>query len=160
PNAGYSFTKWSDNNTDNPRNITVTANVSLTAQFTAVPYGLTLDVEPNGAGTAEDLTNGGPYVAGTPVNLKATPNAGYTFYRWSRDNISLSLLPEFTYTTRAQVDTVVAEFEVIPPNTYSITANALTGGSASGGGTYGEGDPVTVVATPSAGYVFSGWYEG
>ena len=33
PNPGYVFTKWSDDNTDNPRNITVTNNLTLVAFF-------------------------------------------------------------------------------------------------------------------------------
>ena len=33
PNAGYEFLKWSDGNKDNPRTVTVTKNISYTAQF-------------------------------------------------------------------------------------------------------------------------------
>ncbi len=32
-NEGYKFVKWSDENTENPRTITVTANITLTANF-------------------------------------------------------------------------------------------------------------------------------
>lgn len=34
PDSGYSFARWSDGSTANPRNITVTSNISLTAYFT------------------------------------------------------------------------------------------------------------------------------
>lgn len=37
PNSGYRFVKWSDNNTDNPRTLTINANTSLTATFEAIP---------------------------------------------------------------------------------------------------------------------------
>ena len=33
PNAGYHFVRWNDNNTDNPRTVTVTADMSFTAYF-------------------------------------------------------------------------------------------------------------------------------
>ena len=33
PSSGYRFDKWSDDNTDNPRSVTMSSNVSLTASF-------------------------------------------------------------------------------------------------------------------------------
>ena len=39
-NEGYHFVQWSDNNTENPRTITVTADVTLTAEFAATPTAL------------------------------------------------------------------------------------------------------------------------
>ena len=38
-NEGYSFQKWHDGNTDNPRTITVTADITYTAIFAANPNG-------------------------------------------------------------------------------------------------------------------------
>ena len=35
PNSGYHFVRWDDNNTDNPRTVTVTADMSFTAYFEA-----------------------------------------------------------------------------------------------------------------------------
>ena len=35
PNNGYHFERWSDNNTQNPRNITVNNDITLTAFFAA-----------------------------------------------------------------------------------------------------------------------------
>ena len=35
PNSGYHFVRWNDNNTDNPRTVTVTSNMSFTAYFEA-----------------------------------------------------------------------------------------------------------------------------
>ncbi len=39
--SGYTFSQWSDGNTDNPRTITMTQNLTLTAVFTAVGGGAT-----------------------------------------------------------------------------------------------------------------------
>ena len=52
-NAGYEFLKWSDGVTDNPRTITVTADVQLTAQFKEIKGTLAGDV--NGDGKVDNL---------------------------------------------------------------------------------------------------------
>ena len=52
----------------------------------------------------------------------------------------------------------VLDFSTVPTvQTYAIQVRAGTGGTVSGGGTYYEGDRVTVTATPSSGYQFSCW---
>ncbi len=43
---------------------------------------------------------------------------------------------------------------------YTLTAIASDGGSVSGGGTFASGTQVSLTATPSAGYSFSGWSNG
>ncbi len=47
PRDGYRFERWNDNNTDNPRNITVSADATYTAYFTPVD-------EPQGILSAEE----------------------------------------------------------------------------------------------------------
>ncbi len=51
-----------------------------------------------------------------------------------------------------------SEFIYLYPD-YNITLMAESGGSVSGGGTYIKGNNVSLVATPSSGYIFDGWYE-
>ena len=43
---------------------------------------------------------------------------------------------------------------------YALTASAGEGGSVSGGGTFASGTQVSLTATPSSGYSFSGWSNG
>src|SRR6056300_137320 len=43
---------------------------------------------------------------------------------------------------------------------YTLTASAGDGGSVSGGGTYASGTKVSLTATPTSGYSFSGWSNG
>src|SRR6056300_1466463 len=43
---------------------------------------------------------------------------------------------------------------------YTITATAGDGGSVSGGGTFASGTQVSLTATPTSGYSFSGWSNG
>jgi hypothetical protein len=40
---------------------------------------------------------------------------------------------------------------------YTLTASAGDGGSVSGGGTFASGTKVSLTATPTSGYSFSGW---
>jgi hypothetical protein len=49
PNAGYAFVKWSDGNTDNPRKIVMTEDVTLEAIFE-------VDSSPISNVTAEEIT--------------------------------------------------------------------------------------------------------
>ena len=48
----------------------------------------------------------------------------------------------------------------LKPQTYTVTANAETGGTASGGGEVAEGGSITLTATADEGYTFNGWYDG
>ena len=47
-------------------------------------------------------------------------------------------------------------------NMYSVTVSASpsAGGTVTGGGTFAEGDTVSVTATANSGYRFSRWLEG
>lgn len=56
PNDGYTFTSWSDGNTDNPRTITVTSD----AQYEAVCEALMTDIKPSERNTLilKQVTNG------------------------------------------------------------------------------------------------------
>ena len=48
----------------------------------------------------------------------------------------------------------------LKPQTYTVTANAETGGTVSGGGTVLDGESITLTATADEGYTFDGWYDG
>src|SRR6056300_1108216 len=43
---------------------------------------------------------------------------------------------------------------------YTLTASAGDGGSVTGGGTFASGTQVSLTATPTSGYSFSGWSNG
>jgi len=43
---------------------------------------------------------------------------------------------------------------------YTLTATAGDGGSVSGGGTFASGTQISLTATPTSGYSFSGWSNG
>lgn len=78
PAAGYKFTQWSDGNTSNPRNVTVTGNATYTANFEKLKYTVSVT-----AGTGGSVSGGGTYEHGSTATLTATPSAGYKFKQWS-----------------------------------------------------------------------------
>lgn len=86
--SGYVFSSWSDNDTSNPRSVTVNADTTYTAIFeqesTPTPsYTVSLSVSPTGSGT---VSGSGSYSSGTSVVISATAGTGYEFVKWSDDS--------------------------------------------------------------------------
>jgi hypothetical protein len=82
PDTGYHFVDWSDGNTANPRtDSSVTADVSVTANFAINTYTLTYSAGANGtiSGTALQTVNYGA----SGISVTALPDAGYDFVQWS-----------------------------------------------------------------------------
>ena len=161
PNAGYTFSNWSGATSDstNPRTITITANTSITANFTLSPYSLTASASPSGGGSITVNPSQGPYTYGQQITLTATPNAGYTFSNWSGGT---------TGTTNPRTITITGD-TAVTANFTAIQYSLTTGTSPSVGGsvtlspsqaTYTYSQQITLTATPSAGYTFSNWSEG
>ena len=79
-NYGYHFVKWNDNNTSNPRTISVTEDKTYTATFAKNVYSITNNAEHgsiSGGTSAEYLDE---------VTLTANPDYGYHFTQWSDGN--------------------------------------------------------------------------
>jgi hypothetical protein len=89
PDGMYLFKEWSDGSTQNPREITVTSNLTLKASFIKKTYPLAVTVEGEGTVAEEVIIQGSTsettYNAGTTVRLTATPNEGWVFAGWSGD---------------------------------------------------------------------------
>ena len=158
PNAGYKFVSWSDGSTQNPRQITVSGDVFLSANFetdiSAVSYTLTVLASNNAMGS---VSGNGTYAEGTIATLTATPNDGYKFVSWSDGNTNNPR--QVTVTENA---TYIANFAANNASNYTITVlssnNAM--GSVSGNGSYAEGTVITLIATPNNGYKFVSWSDG
>jgi prepilin-type N-terminal cleavage/methylation domain-containing protein len=86
-NSGYSFSSWSGSTGCSgaaAHSLTVNANISCTASFSALPtYSLSLSVSPAGYGTTS-ASPSGPYTSGTSVTLStsASPVATSGYYAW------------------------------------------------------------------------------
>ena len=151
PNAGYSFSQWSDGSTENPRVIVVNADITLTAMFEEAYF--TVTAIPND--TALGYTIGsGEYKSYSFATLTAVPYDGYTFLQWS-DGVRTAtrrvlVLEDATYT---------AIFTT--PRTYHIQVISSNSemGSVSGGGDYRAGEEAILIATPKPGYSFIRWHD-
>lgn len=81
PNKGYHFTQWSDGNTENPRTIVITQDITFTAEFAQNPtYNVTLFAD-NGT-----VSGAGTYSQGDTITITAIANEGYKFKEWSDGN--------------------------------------------------------------------------
>lgn len=74
PAAGCRFVQWSDGKTDNPRTEhNVQGDLTVTAEFEAILYNVTIGALQNGSVTADCATA----TIGQVVTLTVTPSAGY-----------------------------------------------------------------------------------
>ncbi len=77
----YHFDRWSDNNTENPRQYVITGNTSLTAYFALDVHTVVVQVDNLAHGT---VSGGGNYAYGSAATITAeTPFSGWVFSHWS-----------------------------------------------------------------------------
>ena len=153
-NPGWTFAHWQDNNTSNPRTITVTGDATYTATFTQDNYVITTNVSPAGAGT---VTGGGAYHYGDIAHLTATANSGYEFQGWNDGNQDNP-----RDVTVTQSETYTAIFSEVGTTMYSVTASVSPAGAGTvtGTGTFPAGTVTTLEAVANAGYTFDHWQDG
>ena len=154
PSPSARFVSWDDGNTDNPRTITVTGDVTYTARFEALPnYTITVvSADP----TMGSATGGGTFMEGTVINISATPLTGYYFIGWDDGNAdnprSITVTQDATY---------IAQFASTPVQTFSLTVICNSAeGSTVGSGTYTAGSTATIAAIPNSGFEFDKWNDG
>lgn len=164
PNAGFSFTSWTENgvvvSTSANYPFAMAGNRTLVANFAAVPVG-NFAVNLSSAPAAGGTTSGsGSFLAGSLVTVTATPNASYTFKNWTENGVIVSTSSAYQFNLTAN-RTLVANFTVIPASQLALvlSSNPAAGGSTNGSGAYTTGTSVTITATPNAGYTFTSWTE-
>ncbi len=80
PREGCEFVAWNDGNTENPRVVTVTEDVTYTATFGAIStYQLTVKCDAKQGHVA----GAGAYYPGEEAVLEVTAFAGYRFWKWA-----------------------------------------------------------------------------
>ena len=85
PNPGYAFLRWNDGSTANPRVVCLNHDTSFTAYFIEErDFFVQLASNNDDWGT---VTGQGYYSANSTATIKATPNSGYFFDRWSDGNL-------------------------------------------------------------------------
>ena len=89
-NTGYDFDEWSDGNTTNPRTITVTGDLTLTAAFESAVVYYNVSVSAGSNGTVSVNGVSGDYsqsvASGTNLTIQGNPNNDYIFNGWSDGN--------------------------------------------------------------------------
>ena len=105
PNEHYHFEHWIDGenqtrdfNTDNPRTITVTGNMTYTAVFAIDQHTITVESADIAMGT---VSEGGTYDYGTEMQISATASNGYQFVSWNDGNTdnprTITVVADATY---------------------------------------------------------------
>ena len=157
-NSGFTFVNWTENGTQVSTNanytFTVTGNRNLVAHFTTQSFVITAIADPTAGGV---VTGSGGYNYGETCTLTATPNAGYTFQRWTKNGTQVSTNPTYSFTVTESA-TYTAHFNA-QSYTITVAANPNNAGSVSGGGSYTYGQTCTVNASANNSYAFTNWTE-
>lgn len=164
PNAGYTFTNFTENGaivSSNPNyQFNITGNRTLVANFNlTATASFTVNVTSNPvAGGA--TTGQGSYPSGSSVRVTATPNAGYLFTNFTENGNIVSNSSPYNFALTSN-RTLVANFRLAPVAnfTVNVSPNPVAGGTTMGQGTFPTGTPVTITATPKAGYTFKNFTE-
>jgi hypothetical protein len=158
-NNGHNFVNWVENGSQVSVNANysfiVTDNRNLVAHFTSQEYTITASAEPGIGGT---VSGSGGYSYADQCILTATPNEGYSFVNWTKDNGSfVTSNPSYTFAV-TETATYVAHFQ-IQYYTISVAGDPVNGGIVEGDGIYEYGQYCTVTAVKADGYSFLNWTE-
>lgn len=156
PATGWSFSGWSGAATGstNPKNVTITADKSVTATFIQNQY--TMNIATSGEGSVTNNPDLTSYNSGSTVQLTASPASGWTFTGWSGD-ITGSTNPASV--TMNSNKTLTATFTQNPAQ-YTLNINVAGEGSVTRNpdrASYTSGTSVQITAAPAVGWTFSGW---
>jgi uncharacterized repeat protein (TIGR02543 family) len=127
---GFKFTGWTGafTGTTNPVQLTITANMNLTATFKAI---FNLTVEATDSGTVTLSPSGRLYQDGTKVTLTASPAAGYQFVEWRGDLLGSTNPATIVMNANKRVTTVFAAIQVTHEETQTGgSSNSTTVGTS------------------------------
>ncbi|MCC5907248.1 MAG: hypothetical protein JJU13_13635 [Balneolaceae bacterium] len=159
-NEHWVFDRWSGDHsgTDNPASIVMDTDKSVTALFEKRDYPLTIHIE--GEGTVDERVvqaKTTDYPHGTVVELTADPDEGWKFSGWSGDVESAEEVIEVTIDDRINI---TATFNRIKyPLIISIKGEGTVDQEVIAAKTteYPNETVVELTATPSEGWIFTGW---
>ena len=118
---------------------TVVTVTVLSSSTPAVWYTLSATANPANGGTISPAS--GTYLAGSQIQVTATPNANYTFANWSGDATGTN--PTVTITMDSN-KSITANFTYVPPSNSSPTVSIT---SPNDGATYTAPASITITAT-------------
>ena len=152
PDSGSGFTGFSGDltGTNTPQTLTMDADKSITANFTAQ---FVLNLTTIGPATVTLTPPGGLYEAGTVVSVSVTPDSGSYFQGFTGDLSGTATPQSITMDSDKNVTaTIIRQFilNLSSPGNGTVTLNPS-------GPIYDEGTSVTVTATPDSGNTFFGF---
>jgi hypothetical protein len=149
PHPYYRFVKWNDDNTDNPRSITVLSDTVFVATFEIITHQVTVQTNNTSMGI---VAGDGEYPINSAVTIGAIAKQGYYFAQWDDGNTDNPRT--FTLT---QDTTFTAIFSA--PYHVNLFVSDANRGSAIGGGNYAPNSRVTISAIAHRGYQFLYWND-
>lgn len=159
PNGEYVFTGWSGSlsGADNPKTVTVTADLNITANFALKEYPLSLSVEGEGAVSEKVISTKTDYTSGTVVELTAKAADHWLFDHWEGD------LNGNTNPVQIAVSSAKTVKAVFVKKMYDLTIEVQGEGAVqetvvnTKSSSYQEGTVVEVTALPGEHWVFDHW---
>lgn len=155
PNNCHIFTSWSSNDVTISNNtFSMPANdIVITANYTTKQYNISVISNNMLYGT---VTGSGTYNCGNTATIVAIPNTGYKFVGWYENNALVTTSTTYIFTVNSN-RTLEAHFRSL---TYTIVVTASPVGVGTQTATPNPayvGQTVTLSATPTSCYKFSGW---
>lgn len=158
PKGDYVFTGWSGSisGTDNPKTVTVTQDMNVTANFTLRSYPLTITIEGDGTVSEKFISTKSEYQSGAVVELTATPSDHWLFDHWEGDVSGTANPAQIIVSSAKNVKAVFVE-KTYPLNIEIEGEGAVSEKIIQTKATYQEGNVVELTANPSTGWSFDHW---
>ena len=157
PVEGYGFLAWNDDNTDNPRNVTVTEDITFTATFGAWRTISVVSADET-MGTVEGT---GEYVEGATVQITAIPNEHYHFEHWMiEENPTREIITDNPLTITVTGNVTYTAVFAIDQHTITVESANEAMGTVSESNTYDYGTEIQISATAAEHYHFTQWSDG
>ena len=119
----YIFTKWEDNTTSLIRQITITANETISVTYTIVPQ-FTLTIVGGTGGTVSPVAGTYPVDQGTTVSMVATAGADYNFAYWIVNGTAQPSLTNPTYSFAMTANTSIQPYFLAKIVNLTVSAGA------------------------------------
>lgn len=159
PDDSYNFSGWTGDltGTTNPESITMTADVSIGADFmSASAFTLTLSTSLDKATLTSDPA-GDIFADGTQVTLTITPDYGFEFAGWSGDLTGTENPVTISIDSNIVIEALIDSIPIYYIETTATNGVIFVSPDPQKDGGYLEGTEVKFNVQPYVGYEFTGW---
>ena len=156
PETGYEFIGWSDGSSQNPRTISVSENLNLTALFGKQQFSVSVNTQGEGTVATSGATGQGSFEYGSSARFEAVPAVGWEFDSWSGDATGtvnpLSVTVEGPLTVTAIFKRQKFDLTVSVEGEGTVTEEVVVQP-----GQYDYETQVKLTAVPAEGWEFDSW---